>query len=137
MFNRFFVSLGFISCLSLSGCGLFEPRSPANEDGRTVLLVLSTAATIADQVCAGYALEHEDVQLAHDCALAYANVSQKLVLAETMLNNKDKQFLCGIKAVELGLEDFATLLENKTGHVPDAVKYAEMVARAVSSSCQE
>lgn len=135
--NRFIFSGILIGSLTLSGCGLFDAKSPANESGRTVLTVMESAVMVADTVCAGYALEKEDEQLALDCADAYNRAKEKLSAAEKMLNDKDSQLVCGVKLATSALQDFADILHARTGSVPDAVKYALMIGRGFSVQCKD
>lgn len=126
----------FLSTLTLAGCGLFKANSPENTTAKEVVTTLTVAVSILDSVCSQYAVETKDLNLAQDCAAAYNSAREKLLAAQSALENNDKSFVCTVKLCESALEDFANVYKAKSGELPPAVIIAESLGRTFGAQCK-
>lgn len=65
-----FVLFLFVVAL-LSGCSLFESRTPTRAEARSAVLLTAETVRAFDETCARYALAFEDRELALTCAKGY------------------------------------------------------------------
>lgn len=123
-----------------NGCIPLKPgESPARANGRAAVLLIAKAIQASDKLCAQYALDTKEIDVAKKCASIYDQSRSVLLVAESGLDVWDlaaqNSVGCAVNKGIGALLQFTTVLNTEHLAVPTLVTDALQIAAGVNFGC--
>ncbi len=120
----------------LAGC---KPAQSPRAQARSVVVTIAYGVQAGDQACASIARAKLDAQLAKECAFAYDEAREALLIADDALDvselDAERKVPCAVAQALASASRLVGLIEKAGGRVPPALADGLALAPALAAGC--